>query len=74
MRIKCQTICWTVINYLVKIELTTMRTTTDCGQQGLSQDLETGSPKLAIVKFWDILFFKGEHNTLSYSHKHVFTN
>ena len=29
--------------------------------QGLSQDLETGCPKLAIVKFWGVLFFdKGD--------------
>ena len=32
--------------------------------QGLSQDLETGCLKLAIVKFWGILFFKGDHNNL----------
>ena len=31
---------------------------------GISQDLETGGPNLAIVKFWGILFFKGEHNIL----------
>ena len=34
-------------------------------EQGHSQDLETGCPKLAIIKFWaGILFFKGEHNIL----------
>ena len=27
--------------------------------QGLSQDLETGWPKLAIVKFWGVQIFKG---------------
>ena len=32
--------------------------------QGLSQDLETGCPKLAIVKFLGIQIFKGDHNTL----------
>ena len=32
--------------------------------QGLGQDLETGCPKLAIVKFWGILFLNGEHNVL----------
>ena len=31
---------------------------------GFSQDLETGFPKLAIVKFGNILFYKGKHNTL----------
>ena len=31
---------------------------------GLSQDLETGCPKLIIVKFWGVLFFKGGHNVL----------
>ena len=32
--------------------------------QGLSQDLETGWPKLAIVKFWGVQNFKGDHNIL----------
>ena len=32
--------------------------------QGLSQDLETGWPKLASVKYWGILFIKGDHNIL----------
>ena len=32
--------------------------------QYLRQDLETGYPKLAIVKFWDILFFKEGPNIL----------
>ena len=31
-------------------------------EQGLNQDLETGCPKLAIVKFWDVQIFKGDHN------------
>ena len=31
--------------------------------QGLSQDLETGRPKLAIVKVFGFLFFKRDHNT-----------
>ena len=30
--------------------------------QGLSQDLETGCPKLTMVKFLGILFFKGGNN------------
>ena len=34
--------------------------------QGLSQVLETGCPKLAIVKFWGIHIFKGEHNILRF--------
>ena len=32
--------------------------------QGLSQDLETGCPKLAIVKFLGGLVFKGNYNIL----------
>ena len=32
--------------------------------QGLSQDLETGCPKLAIVKFLGVQVFKGNHNIL----------
>ena len=36
---------------------------------GLSQDLEPGCPKLAIVKFWGVNFFKpnkGDHNILKF--------
>ena len=32
--------------------------------QGLSQDLETGCLKLAIVKYLGIQIFKGDHNIL----------
>ena len=32
--------------------------------QGLSQDLETGCPKLAISTFLGIQLFKGDHNIL----------
>ena len=32
--------------------------------QGLSQDLETGCPKLAIVKFLGVQDLKGDHNIL----------
>ena len=32
--------------------------------QGLSQDIEIGCPKLAIVTFLGVLFFKGVHNIL----------
>ena len=32
--------------------------------QRLSQDLENGCPKLAIVTFWGVLFFKGDHSKL----------
>ena len=28
----------------------------------LSQDLETGCLKLAVVKFWGVQIFKGDHN------------
>ena len=33
---------------------------------GLSQDLETGCPKLAIVKLLGIQIFKGDHNILKF--------
>ena len=32
--------------------------------QGLSQDHETGCPKLTIFKFLGVLFFKEDHNIL----------
>ena len=32
--------------------------------KGLSHDLEPGCPKLAVVNFLGVLFFKGDHNTL----------
>ena len=31
-------------------------------RQGLSQDLETGCPELAILTFLGVQFFKGDHN------------
>ena len=31
-----------------------------------SQDLETGCLKLAVVKFWGVQIFKGDHNILIY--------
>ena len=34
--------------------------------QGLSQDLETGCPKFAIVKVLGIQIFKGDHNILRF--------
>ena len=34
------------------------------GSQCLSQDLETGCLKLAVVKFWGVQIFKGDHNIL----------
>ena len=39
----------------------------------LSQDLETGCPKLAIVKFWGVQIFKGGGGTTysDFNHKHV---
>ena len=41
-----------------------------CCIQGLSQDLETGYPILAIVKFWGVPLFKGDLNIYSdYNHK-----
>ena len=33
-------------------------------QSYLSQDLETWYSKLAIVKFWGVLFFKRDHSIL----------
>ena len=35
-----------------------------CLMQGLSQDLETGCLKLAVVKFLGVQIFKGDHNIL----------
>ena len=35
-------------------------------RQGLSQDLETGCPKLAIVKSLGVQKFNGDHNTLRF--------
>ena len=35
-------------------------------RHGLSQDLETGCPKLAIVKFLGVQIFKGDHNILRF--------
>ena len=32
--------------------------------QSLSQDVETGHQKLAIIQFLGVLLFKGEHNIL----------
>ena len=37
-------------------------TTSKCCSQGLSQDLETGCPKLAVVKFLGVQIFKGDRN------------
>ena len=34
--------------------------------QGLSQDFETGCPKLAIVKSLGVQIFKGDHNILRF--------
>ena len=42
---------------------------TECGHclwHGLSKDLETGCPKLAILKFWGVQIFKGDHNILRF--------
>ena len=36
----------------------------DSGPQCLSQDLETGCLKLAVVKFLGVQIFKGDHNVL----------
>ena len=44
----------------------------DKRQLGLSQDLETGCPKLAVANFFGILFFKGDHNILRL-HVHLLT-
>ena len=32
--------------------------------QCLSQDLESGCLKLAVIKFWGVQIFKGDHNIL----------
>ena len=34
--------------------------------QGLSQELETGCLKLAIVKFLGVQIFKGDHNIIRF--------
>ena len=34
--------------------------------QGLSQDLKTGCPKLSIVKYLGVHIFKGVHNILRF--------
>ena len=36
----------------------------DLSRQGLSQDLETGCLVLTILKFYGVLFFKGDHDIL----------
>ena len=41
-----------------------LRSTNEQVEQGLSQDLETGCLKLAVVKFWGVQIFKGHHNIL----------
>ena len=41
-------------------------------KQGLSQDLETGCPKLATVKKLDVLFSGETRIYLDYYHKHAF--
>ena len=35
--------------------------------QGLSQDLETGCLKKAILKYWGVQIFKGDHNNTQIS-------
>ena len=39
--------------------------------QCLSQGLGTGCLKYAVVKFWGVQNFKGDHNILYFNHKHV---
>ena len=47
----------------------------DVAKQGLNQDLETGYPKLTIVKILGVKYFKGYQNIYSdYNHKHVFNS
>ena len=41
-----------------------VETTGGGARQGLSQDLETGCPKLAIIKIVGVQIFKGDHNIL----------
>ena len=36
--------------------------------------LETGCPKLAVVRFVGVLFFQGDHYILRYKHEHAFTS
>ena len=44
------------------MEITSSRPST----QGLSQELETGCPKLTIVKLFGVHIFKGDHNILRF--------
>ena len=37
----------------------------DSSAQGVSQDLQTGCPKLAIVKFWGVQILKGDYTQIS---------
>ena len=46
--------------------LVQMTLVTEVSRQGLSQDLETGCLKLAIVKFLGIQIFRGYHNILRF--------
>ena len=41
------------------------------GEQCLSQDLETGCLKLAVVKFLGVQIFKGDHIYSYFNHEHV---
>ena len=42
-----------------------------CPKQGLSQDLQTGCLKLAVVKSLGVQIFKGDHIYSYFNHKHV---
>ena len=53
---------FSVVKMLDKLWLASWRGIEEA--HGLSQDLETGCPKLAIISIFGILFFKGEHNLL----------
>ena len=50
----------TVADFETNLNQDMKRVTNQC----LSQDLETGCLKLAVVKCWGVQIFKGDHNIL----------
>ena len=53
-----------IVNLLLKY--TSQQYLKGNSRQGLRQDLEIWCSKLAIVNFWGVLFFKGDHKILVY--------
>ena len=61
-----QNLSYTYDEFLISIRLGPSISSAICKNpsQFLSQDLETGCLKLAVVKFWGVQIFKGDHNRL----------